>query len=370
MNDWTWEQLCSLLDANSQPLLLFRDRSLTGRNQAAERLLPGLQAGASAESILPPEVLEALGLLEPDPQSAKLLTATVAGEARELRITPWQGMTLVEIAPALSHSQALLSSVAQGLLSPLSGLMAVTPELLRQLPEPMDPEVQDLAAQVSRGTYALFRTANHLRMCSDMENLSVSPQQGNLSGWLRDQYDLLSPLAQAARRTLELQLPKRDYLCWFDPDKLALALLNLVSNALKFTGPGGHILLQLKKTAANRVCLAVRDDGCGVSPDQLGMLFHRADTIRQLPDPRWGVGLGLPLARAILQQHGGSLIVESRQSSGTGVYLALPYTAQATTQPIRSGVHRPTPYEGFSPALVELSDALPGKVYDHRDVNG
>ena len=370
MNEWTSEQLCSLLDASSQPLLLFRARALAGHNQAAGRLLPGLTPGASAESLLPPEVLEALDLLGPNSQYARLLTATIAGEERELRITPWQGMTLLEIAPALAQSQALLASVSQGLLSPLSGLMAVTPELLRQLPEPMDPEVQDLAAQVSRSTYALFRTANHLRMCSDIGNLSVSPQTGNLSSWLREQFDLMFPLAEAARRTLELQLPKRDYVCRFDPEKLGLALLNLVSNALKFTGPGGHILLQLKKSASNRVCLLVRDDGCGVPADQLGMLFHRADTLRQLPDPRWGVGLGLPLARAIMQQHGGSLVVESQVGAGTTVYLSLRYTTHASVHSIRSGIHRPTPYGGFSPALVELSDALPGKIYDHWSLNG
>lgn len=370
MIEWTSEQLCSLLEMSSQPLLLFRDHTLAGHNKAALRLLPELTLGDQAQALLPQEATESLRLLELDPKAARLLTAFIAGEERELRITPWQDMTLVEIAPALAQSQALLASVAQGLLSPLSGLMAVTPELLRQLPEPMDPEVQDLAAQVSRGTYALFRAANHLRLCSDMGNLSVSLQSGNLSSWLSGQYDLLLPLVESARRTLELQLPKQDYLCLFDPEKLGLAMLNLVSNALKFTGPGGHIILQLKKTASSRICLVVKDDGCGVAPDQLGMLFHRADSPRLLPDPRWGVGLGLPLARAILQQHGGSLIVESQEGSGTSVYLALQYSTRATMQPIRSGIQRPTPYGGFSPALVELADALPGKVYDHRDLNG
>ena len=102
----------------------------------------------------------------------------------------------------------------------------------------------------------------------------------------------------------------------------------------------------------------------------MSQIFRRSESPRDLPDPRWGIGLGLPLARAIMQQHGGALILESQEHIGTTVYLALRYTPGATEQPLRSSVLLPSPSSGFSTALVELADALPDSIYDFRNLDG
>ena len=71
-----------------------------------------------------------------------------------------------------------------------------------------------------------------------------------------------------------------------------------------------------------------------------------------------------------MQLHGGSLILESQAGQGTTVYLALPYSGSAAEQPLHTSVQRPAALGGFSPALVELADALPSSVYDFRDLDG
>ena len=263
-----------------------------------------------------------------------------------------------------------MASVAQGILSPLSGVMAAAPELLRQLPVQEDSDLQAVSSQLLQGIYAVFRAGTHLRLCADPSRMRIIPKRDHLSLWLQAQAQLLTPLVEAANRNLELILPPQDILCCFDAEALGQALLNLVSNAMKFTEPGGHIILQLKKTSPKRVCLIVRDDGCGIASDQMGMVFSRQESPRDLPDHRWGIGLGLPLTRAIIQQHGGSVILESQPGHGTTVYLALPCTHSYSEEPLHSPVHHPTPFSGFSPALVELADVLPSRIYDFEDLDG
>ena len=64
------------------------------------------------------------------------------------------------------------------------------------------------------------------------------------------------------------------------------------------------------------------------------------------------------------------VILESQPGQGTTVYLALPYTHSYSEEPLQSPVQRPTPFGGFSPALVELSDVLPSTIYDFEDLDG
>lgn len=367
MISFTLDDLQPLLDGCAAPLLLFEGDTLLQINQAAQRCFSGLNLGASITDILSSDACPAFRY---DGTGSRLFSGTILGLERDLRVTLWMGHRLLEVLDAVPPSRRVMASVAQGILSPLSGVMAAAPELLRQLPEQDDPDIQASSAQLLQGIYAVFRAGTHLRICSDPSRMRILPKRDNLSLWLQEQAQLLTPLMEEANRNLELILPPQDILCRFDAEALGQALLNLVSNAMKFTEKGGHITLQLKKTSPKRVCLLVRDDGCGIAPDQMGTVFSRQESPRDLPDHRWGIGLGLPLTRAILQQHGGSVILESQPGQGTTVYLALPYTHSYSEEPLHSPVQRPTPFGGFSPALVELADVLPSRIYDFEDLDG
>ena len=367
MVSFTLDDLQPLLDAFPAPALLFQDDTLLQLNLAALRLQLPLKAGMSAGELFPAETLSAFRF---DGPGSRMLTEDFLGQQRELCVTQWHGFRLVTLSEQPYTASQAFSSVAQGILAPLTSMMAVTPELLRRITEDADEKVLNLSAQLNQGLYTIFRASSHLRMCSDLRQLHIAPRNENICRWLSMQSELLKPLISHTGRTLNTVLPMRDYICQFDPEKLSQALFNLVSNALKFTEPDGHITLELKKTSASRLCIVVRDDGCGIPPDQMSQIFRRSESPRDLPDPRWGIGLGLPLARAIMQQHGGALILESQEHIGTTVYLALRYTPGATEQPLRSSVLLPSPSSGFSTALVELADALPDSIYDFRNLDG
>ena len=116
-----------------------------------------------------------------------------------------------------------------------------------------------------------------------------------------------------------------------DPDRLTQVLRNLVRNAVAHTEPGGP--RRVVATARDEgLTIAVSDDGPGIPPEQLERVFerfHRIDEGRARE--RGGTGLGLPIARAIVEAHGGRIWAESAPGAGTTITLELPGYRPAAT---------------------------------------
>jgi two-component system, OmpR family, sensor kinase len=109
-----------------------------------------------------------------------------------------------------------------------------------------------------------------------------------------------------------------------DPDRLAQALRNLIRNAIEYTSEGGIVRLT-GSTSRGRVTLAVEDDGPGIPPahrERVFDRFHRTDSARTRV--RGGVGLGLAIARAIVEAHGGTIYAAESPEGGARVAIELP----------------------------------------------
>lgn len=110
-----------------------------------------------------------------------------------------------------------------------------------------------------------------------------------------------------------------------DPDRLRQLLVILLDNALKYTPPGGRVALRLRRERDTAV-ITVSDTGVGISSEHLPHVFerfYRVDPGRSR-DPG-GTGLGLPIARWIVEQHGGSIELTSRPGEGTAAHVRLPF---------------------------------------------
>jgi two-component system phosphate regulon sensor histidine kinase PhoR len=104
--------------------------------------------------------------------------------------------------------------------------------------------------------------------------------------------------------------------------RLEQVLVNLIHNALKFTHPGGEVVLSVQ-TEKEVVRFAVRDTGVGIPVDDLERIFERfykADRARS----GGGTGLGLSIARHIVEAHGGSIWAESEEGRGSTFYFTIP----------------------------------------------
>ena len=110
-----------------------------------------------------------------------------------------------------------------------------------------------------------------------------------------------------------------------DARAIRQVLVNLVSNAVKFTPRGGTVRISAESTVDGRVLLAVTDTGRGIPPDMIGEVldpFHHADAFKA--SKTRGIGLGLPICRWLMELHGGSLIIESTTPVGTTVVAGFP----------------------------------------------
>jgi signal transduction histidine kinase len=133
--------------------------------------------------------------------------------------------------------------------------------------------------------------------------------------------------ARAAAQEVSLQVEAPSSLTvQVDSDRLHRVLDNLVTNALRYTGLGGTIVLGGQSVTPDprhteRVRLTVRDTGSGIPPERLSRIFDR---FARANDDDTGFGLGLPIARQLVELHGGTISIDSQIGMGTTVTIDLP----------------------------------------------
>lgn len=157
----------------------------------------------------------------------------------------------------------------------------------------------------------------------DAGGLSLHREQASLSDLISDTLESFSGLA--AQKNIQLQgsaAPGIDTV-GMDVKRIGRVLNNLVSNALQYTPPGGSVSIRAS-LAGSRVEVAVSDTGAGISPEDLPHIFerfYRGDKSRSRTSG--GAGLGLAIARGIVEAHGGSICAESQPGMGTTITFSL-----------------------------------------------
>lgn len=150
--------------------------------------------------------------------------------------------------------------------------------------------------------------------------------------------------AQTAQLRLESELPEQPVILRADPRALRHVLLNLLSNALKFTPAGGAIRVKLTLRPLGGVDLTVADTGIGMTPEHIAVaLTPFAQVENAYTRKHEGTGLGLPLVKSLVELHGAELAIESRLRAGTAVRIR--FGADRVLEPIFPG----------SPALAHAS---------------
>jgi len=138
---------------------------------------------------------------------------------------------------------------------------------------------------------------------------------------------LLQPRSKAGGVELELDIPDDLPLLRADPRKLKQILVNLLTNAVKFSHPGGRVRLSAWRRKDSNFVFQIVDSGIGIAPEDMPKALSHFGQIDSGLNRRYeGTGLGLPLTKALVEQHGGSLELESVLELGTTVTVRFPAT--------------------------------------------
>ncbi|MFL5386553.1 MAG: ATP-binding protein [Longimicrobiaceae bacterium] len=224
---------------------------------------------------------------------------------------------------AIRAREAVLAVVSHDLRNPLASILLNASMLLDMAPAgALEPWMEENLRQVVDAVEQTNRLITDLLDVSRMEEAGGIPLD-------RSPMDA-RPLVEVAVRMLHPQASARGVSLCAEPggalpvvadsDRLVQVLWNLVGNAVKFTDDGGHVRVSAGRRGGE-LWFAVADTGVGIAPEHQPHVFDR---FRQVSDDRRGVGLGLPIARGIVEAHGGRIWLESCPGEGTTVHFTLP----------------------------------------------
>ncbi|HEX7843783.1 MAG TPA: ATP-binding protein, partial [Kofleriaceae bacterium] len=167
--------------------------------------------------------------------------------------------------------------------------------------------------------------------------------------------EIASPLVEQRRHELDVQVAPHGLPVSADPARFAQVVANLLTNAAKYTEPGGRITITAARSGSD-VELAVRDTGIGIAPEMLPRVFDLFVQERQALDrSHGGLGLGLSIVKSLVELHGGTVRAESAgRGQGTTMTVRLPSRAPvAVALPLAAGpAHRTASATGGSTVLV------------------
>jgi two-component system cell cycle sensor histidine kinase PleC len=276
--------------------------------------------------------ITAIKLKEAERQrAAERLQATIKElEQREDELSQLARKYEIAMTRAEAANQAkseFLANMSHELRTPLNAINGFSEIMAGELFGPLgDPRYKGYAADILKSGQHLLSLINDILDMAKIEagKLTLHYERVSLSEIVGDAARLMRGKIEEAGLTLVVDAPD---LPEVDADHRGLkqVLLNLISNAVKFTPEGGDIAIRLSPVGEDRIRVAVTDTGIGIARKDLDRLARPFEQVEgQHSKTTQGTGLGLALTKSLVELHGGSLVIDSEPGRGTTVSFDLP----------------------------------------------
>lgn len=218
-----------------------------------------------------------------------------------------------------------------------------------------DEKVMRYSRVISKAGYVLWRTVGNMTYLSGGDSRVFEPENVDISALAGDIADSVPAFVgkSAPRLRFIAEMPEMIVCC--DKGKVELALLQLISNSIKNTGPDGEITVTVKRVRQCAV-IEVADNGRGIKESELGSVW----SVGSGGDgPEHGIGTGLAIVQSIARLHGGMAMLISKPGCGTRVSILLPFKTDMDNTLCSPGIK----YDcGLENIMVQLADVIP---FDH-----
>ena len=252
------------------------------------------------------------------------------------------------------------TDIAHELKTPLSLIAAPVEELL------MNPHIGETTRKrlelVNRNTVALTRLLEQILDLRKYENhkMKLAAVQTDIPEFLRRIAELFKPLADNLRVRFEIEVPEGPLTLWIDRRKMETVVVNLLYNAFKYTRKeSGKVLLSCEERE-REVTIAVEDNGIGIARDEQARIFERFYQASNNNAAQKSTGIGLALAKHIVELHHGVIEVESEVHVGSLFRVRIPKGCdQLDPEQIKQPDEEPDQRLRSLPATIEADLAAP-----------
>ncbi|MEE1036000.1 MAG: HAMP domain-containing sensor histidine kinase [Oscillospiraceae bacterium] len=343
------KEISGMLDLMVRPAFCVINQSIAKVNPAAEKLF--LTTGTDVRELLLTGTEEYTAFSG----GCLYLTLNIGGHDIGAAVTRMENMDVFLLEQDTDHGELRsLALAARELREPLSSIIISAERLMAHT----TPEAADQAARLNRGIYQMLRIIGNM---SDAGRISSQQETRNICSVVAEIFEKAQSLVSHTGLTLTYEGPSESVYCLTDTDQLERAVLNLLSNAIKFTPKGGTIHGRLVRQG-RMLHLSIQDSGSGIADDILGNVFTRYLRQPAIEDSRFGLGLGMVLIRNAASAHGGTVLIDKPDGTGTRVTMTLAIRQSEGTL-LRSNTLR-VDYTGERDhVLVELSETLPSTLY-------
>lgn len=231
-----------------------------------------------------------------------------------------------ELRRTIEGRDKLYSVIAHDLRSPMGSIKMVLNMLILNMPtEKIGMEMYEMLNMANQTTEDVFSLLDNLLKWtkSQIGKLNVIPQEVDIVGVTAGIIEIFSMVAELKQIKIELESPEQVDICT-DIDMLKTVVRNLLSNALKFSNPGGKVLVTIEDKE-DRVIINVTDNGCGIKEEDQSKLLH-VDTHYTTFGTKneEGSGLGLLLCQDFVHKNGGELWFTSKVGEGSTFSFYIP----------------------------------------------
>ena len=223
-----------------------------------------------------------------------------------------------ELHDANAGKDRLFSIIAHDLRSPFTVLIGLADIVLHSFDKLPPDDLKAKIEQIKSSAETVYKLLENLLTWSRIQRglMKSTPQHIALRPLVEHIVNVCAPHADQKRMTVENHVPD-GLAVYADSDMLSTVIRNLVSNAVKFTQPGGMVNISAHP-GEHGITIAIADTGIGIAPEQLAALFRIDRRVKSLGTAgETGSGLGLPLCKDLVEQQGGRIDVKSEPGRGT-----------------------------------------------------